>query len=82
MKRRYKKIERDGWIREFVADSQLAKDAEEIYNLLDFEVLRLPIGQPWLKKNISFSYEKPPGLCEVVYVRPKKQAEDEEEDWT
>jgi hypothetical protein len=43
MKRRYKKIERDGWIREFVADSQLAKDAEEIYNLLDFEVLRLPM---------------------------------------
>ena len=74
MRQRHKQLEREGW---FVADGALSDNTEKIYNILGFEVLRLPAGKPWFKKTISFSYEKPPGLCEVVYVRPKKQREDE-----
>jgi hypothetical protein len=81
MEKSRKSLEEKGWMFQFVADGPLADDAEKVYNLLGFEILRLPVGKPWFKKTISFSYEKPPGICEVVYVRPKKQREDEEEDW-
>jgi hypothetical protein len=80
MEKSHKSLEEKGWMFQFVADGPLADDAEKIYNLLGFEVLRLPVGKPWFKKTISFSYEKPPSLCEVVYVRPKKQTENEEMD--
>jgi len=73
MKERDKQMEKEGWIRQFVADGPSADDAETVYNLLGFEVLRLPVGKPLFKKSISFSSEKPPDLCEVVYIRPKKQ---------
>jgi hypothetical protein len=73
MRERHKQLEREGWIRELVVDRSSADDAERIYDLIGFEVLRLPIGKPGLKKSVSFSPEKPTGLCEVVYVRPKKQ---------
>jgi len=73
MRERHKQLEKAGWIRELVVDRPFADDAEKIYDLLGFEVLRLPIGKPWLKKSVSVSPEKPTGPCEVVYVRPRKQ---------
>ena len=82
MKQRHKQLEKEGWIRELVADRRFADDAEKVYDLIGFEVLRLPIGKPCFKKSASFSLEKPTGLCEVVYIRPKKQREEDgEEDW-
>jgi len=82
MRRDPKQLDEDGWIRQFVGNRSSVDDAEKVYDLLGFEVLRLPIGKPGLKKTISFSSEKPFSLCEIVYVRPKKQEEDEEENWT
>jgi hypothetical protein len=66
-------LEKAGWIRELVVDRPFADDAEKIYDFLGFEVFRLPIGKPWLKKSASCSPETSSGPCEVVYVRPKKQ---------
>ena len=76
-----KKLDEDGWIRQFVGNRSSVDDAEKVYDLLGFEVLRLPVGKPGFKKTTSLSWEKPSNLCEVVYVRPKKQKGDEEEDW-
>ena len=82
MRQSRKSLEEKGWMFQFVADGPLADDAEKVYNLLGFEILRLPAGKPWFKKTISFSYEKPSSFCEVVYVRPKKQTANGEKDWT
>jgi hypothetical protein len=81
MKKLRKQLDNEGWLRQFVADGALADEVEKVYNLLGFEILRLPVRKPWLKKAISFSPEKPSTLCEVIYVRPKKQEGNEDEDW-
>jgi hypothetical protein len=76
-----KQLEEDGWVRQFVGSRSSVDNTEKVYDLLGFEVLRLPVGKPGFKKTISFSSEKSFHLCEVVYVRPKKQNGDEEENW-
>jgi hypothetical protein len=82
MKISRKSLEEKGWMFQFLVDRASADDAEKVYNLLGFEVLRLPVGKPPLRKTISYSFEKPSGLCEVVYVRPKKQTANGGKDWT
>ena len=82
MKISRKSLEEKGWMFQFLVDRASADDAEKVYNLLGFEVLRLPVGKPWLKKTISFSYEKPSSFYEGVYVRPKKQTANGGKDWT
>jgi hypothetical protein len=66
-----------GWIRQVVADEALATDAEEVYNLLGFEVLRLPLEKR-RPKSPSLLRETPAHF-EVLYIRPKKFTESEEE---
>ena len=75
-----RKLEEEGGVRQFVGNRSSIDDAEKVYDLLGFEVLRLAVGKPGFKKTISFSSEKPSHFCEVVYVRPKKQKGDE--DWS
>ena len=81
MKISRKSLKEKGWMFQFLVDRTSADDAEKVYNLLGFEVLRLPVGKPWLKKTISLSYEKPSSFCEVVYVRPKKQTANRGKEW-
>ena len=78
MRQRRKQLERKGWIREFVADGPLAKDAVEIYDLLGYEVHLQPPNRSHSKKCNSSS-KKSEGQCRIVYIRPKKSWEDEEE---
>jgi hypothetical protein len=81
MRQRRKSLENKGWIRQVVADEALATDAEEVYNFLGFEVLRLPLEKRRPKKSISHSPGNIPAHFEVLYIRPKKFTESEEEDW-
>jgi len=78
MRQTHKQLEREGWIRQFVADGPLAKDAVEIYDLLGYEVHLQPPNRRHFKKSIS-SEEKSQVQCQIVYIRPKKSQHDEEE---
>jgi hypothetical protein len=70
-----------GWMFQLVVDRPSADDAEEVYNLLGFEVLRLPLEKRRPKKSISHSPGNIPAHFEVLYIRPKKFTESEEENW-
>lgn len=78
MRQRHKQLEREGWIRQFVADGLLAKDAAEIYDLLGYEVHLQPPNRSHSKKCNS-SLKESEGQCGTVYIRPKKSPDDEEE---
>jgi hypothetical protein len=79
MRRGYKHLEKEGWICQFVADTQLAKDAMEVYNLLGFEVLLHPPTLPHTKKCSPSASRESQGSWQIVYIRPKKSPDDEEE---
>ena len=64
---------------QFVADETLAKDAVEIYDLLGYEVHLQPPNQTHSKKCNSSSSKASEGQCQIVYIRPKKSPDDEEE---
>ena len=38
MRQTHKQLEKEGWLRQFLADETLAKDAVEVYDLLGYEV--------------------------------------------
>jgi hypothetical protein len=77
MRHRRKQLEKEGWLRQFVADVPLANSAVEIYDLLGYEVrLQLP-NRSHSRKGTSSS-EESQGQCHIVYVRPKKYQGDEE----
>jgi len=78
MRQTHKQLEKEGWLRQFVADEALAKDAVEIYDLLGYEVHLQSLPRNHSKKCNSSS-KKSEGQCRIVYIRPKKSWEDEEE---
>jgi hypothetical protein len=79
MKRRYKQFEEKGWIRQFVADEAQAKDAVEIYDLLGYEVHLQPFKHAQFKKKDPPSSTEFQSHCKIVYIRPRKSSDDEEE---
>jgi len=79
MRQTHKQLEKEGWLREFVADEAQAKDAVEIYNLLGYEVYLRSLNRAHYKKCNSSSPKKSQGQCQIVYIRPKKSPDDEEE---
>jgi len=79
MRQRHKQLEKKGWIRQFVADGSLAKDAVEIYDLLGYEVHLEPPKHAHSKKKRNPSSTESQSHCEIVYIRPIKSSNDEEE---
>jgi len=79
MKKSHKSLKEKGWMFQFVADETLAKDAVEIYDLLGYEVHLQPPNRSHSKKCNSSSSKGPQGECQIVYIRPKKSPDDEEE---
>jgi hypothetical protein len=78
MRQTHKQLEKEGWLRQFVADETQARDAVEIYDLLGYEVhLELP-NRSHSKKFGSSSRESQ-GQCQILYIRPKKSPDGEEE---
>src|SRR4030042_3054630 len=57
MRKRHKQLERDGWLRQFVADEAQAKDAVEIYDLLGYEVYLQP-PKPSLSKKENLPLQR------------------------
>ncbi|NWG02919.1 MAG: hypothetical protein HXY44_08700 [Syntrophaceae bacterium] len=78
MKHRYKQLEKEGWLRQFVADETLAKDAVEIYNLLGYEVHLQSLQDTHSKKDRSSPSEEFRSRCQIVYIRPKTSQDNEE----
>jgi len=72
MRQTHKQLEREGWLRQFVADEDQAKDAVEIYDLLGYEVHLRPTNQSPSKKCSSLSSKESEGECRIVYIRPKR----------
>jgi hypothetical protein len=72
VRRSYKHLEKEGWIRQFVADGPLAKDAVEVYKLLGFEVLLNPPTLPHTKKCSPSASRESQGSWPIVYIRAKK----------
>jgi hypothetical protein len=72
MRKSRKSLEEKGWMFQFVADETLAKDAVEIYNLLDYEVHLQPLKRTHSRKASSPYLEGSQGQCRIVYIRPKK----------
>jgi hypothetical protein len=66
---------------QLLVDRPSADDAEEVYTLLCFEVLRLPLEKRRHKKDTSYSPGDSPAHFEVLYIRPKKFTEREKDDW-
>jgi len=81
MKKNHKSLEEKGWMFQFVADETLAKNAVEVYDLLGYEVHLQPPNRSHSKKSHSSSSKESVGQFQIVYIRPKKSL-DEEEDWT
>jgi hypothetical protein len=50
MRKTPKQLKREGWLRQFVADGPLAKEAVEIYDLLGYEVHLKPLNRSHSKK--------------------------------
>jgi hypothetical protein len=50
MRQTHKQLEKEGWLRQFVADEAQAKDAVEIYDLLGYEVHLQPPNPSHSKK--------------------------------
>ena len=78
MRKSCKSLEKKGWMFQFVADEALAKDATEIYNLLDYEVHLQPLKRTHSRRDGSYLGESQRQCC-IVYIRPKKSTDDEEE---
>ena len=78
MRQTRKQLEKEGWIRQFVANGPLAKDAVEIYDLLGYEVHLQPPKQTHSKKCNSSSSKESEGRYQIVYIRSKKWTDDEE----
>jgi hypothetical protein len=81
MGKRRNSPENEGWIREFFADESLARDAVEIYDLLGFEVLLQPLGKAQSKKSTHSPKEDSQAHYQIVYIRPKKSPDEEEDEW-
>ena len=79
MRKSLEQLKREGWLRQFVADEAQAKDAVEIYDLLGYEVRLQPPNRSHSKKSDSSSSKESQGQCQIVYIRPKKSPDDEEE---
>jgi len=79
MRQTHKKLEKEGWLRQFVADEAQAKDAGEIYDLLGYEVHFQPPQGTHSEKYRSSSSKESQGQCQIVYIRPKKSQDEEEE---
>jgi len=78
MRKSRKSLEEKGWIFQFVADETLAKDAVEIYNLLDYEVYLQPLKRTHSRSDGSYLGESQ-GQCRIVYIRPRKSTDNEED---
>jgi len=79
MRQTHKQLEKEGWLRQFVADEAQAKEAVEIYDLLGYEVhLQSPKHAHSKKKDPPSSAEFQ-SHCKIVYIRPRKSSDDEEE---
>ena len=79
MRKTRNQLKRGGWLRQFVADGPLAKEAVEIYDLLGYEVHLQPPNRSHSKKSSSSSSSERKGQVQIVYIRPKKSPDDEEE---
>jgi hypothetical protein len=79
MRQTHKELEKEGWIRQFVADGPLAKDAMEIYDLLGYEVHLKTPNRSRSKKSSCSSSKEHQGQCQTVYIRPRKSSDEEEE---
>jgi hypothetical protein len=79
MRQTHKQLEKEGWLRQFVADEAQAKDAVEIYDLLGYEVHLEPPKHAPSKKKGRPSSAKFQSHCKIVYIRPINSSDDEEE---
>ena len=79
MRQTHKQLEKEGWLRQFLADEALAKDAMEIYDLLGYEVYLQPPNRNHSKKRGASSSNESQGECQIVYIRPKNSLDNEEE---
>jgi hypothetical protein len=79
MKKSCKPLKAKGWMFQFVADETLAKDAVAIYDFLGYEVHLQPPNRSHSKKSNSSSSKESQGQVQIVYIRPKKSPDDEEE---
>jgi hypothetical protein len=76
MRQSRKQLEKEGWLRQFVADETQAKDAVEIYDLLGYEVYLHPLPITRSKKDRASPPEEFQSQCKTVYIRPKKSSEE------
>jgi len=79
MRPTHKQLEKEGWLHQFVADEAQAKDVAEIYDLLGYEVHLQPPKGARSKKYRSSSSRESQWQCQIVYIRPKKSQDEEEE---
>jgi hypothetical protein len=79
MKQVHERLEKEGWLRQFLADETLARDAVEIYDLLGYEVHLQSPNRLRSRKSDGSSSKETPGQWRMVYIRPKTSPDDEEE---
>jgi hypothetical protein len=79
MRQTHKQLEKEGWLRQFVADEAQAKDAVEIYDLLGYEVHLQPPNRSHSEKGGPSPSKESQGQCQIVYIRPKKSQGNDEE---
>ncbi len=79
MRQTHKQLEKKGWLRQFVADEVQAKDAVEIYDLLGYEVHLQPPKHAHSKKKGPRSSAGFQSHFKIVYIKPRKSLDDEEE---
>lgn len=58
MRQTHKQLQKEGWLRQFVADEAQAKDVAETYDLLGYEVHLQPLLKSHTKKGNPSSSNK------------------------
>ncbi len=79
MRQTHRQLQKEGWLRQFVADEAQAKDAVEIYDLLGYEVHLQPPKHAHSKKKGSPSSAGFQSYFKIVYIKPRKSSDDEGE---
>jgi len=74
MSRREEELEKEGWVRQFVADEPRLSEAVETYKSIGFEVHLepLPMDENCDSGECRMCFKENPDRYRVIYIRPVK----------
>ncbi|MFQ6015257.1 MAG: hypothetical protein ACE5NP_07430 [Anaerolineae bacterium] len=75
---REEELERQGWVRRFIAEEPRLSEAVELYESLNLEVLLEPVKPDEMNEECSLCYKVECDKYKVIYTKRREQEEVEE----